>query len=647
MASAVAWVVRIVGSVIKVAGSKLAQKAVLVAAKNGVKHAVLKAAVAVARKAAFQLAAAAAVTAIFKPDIGGASGRPIQFTADANSPIPLIMGRMATAGSIVRRTLSNAVGAGVSYEVFFGVLTLAGDAGPVEEIEAFFANGFELQFDPGTAQPSLGPNLYYQSVMWQYTRLGASTDSAMTFSHVNPSDWTTAHKMTGYCAFEWVLKDGGEYLAGEPPPLWVIKGASVYDPRQDDTYPGGAGDQRADDPTTWTDMAAKYNPYLQALAWARGWRNNGILCLGAGLPDAGIDFEDFVQGANVADDNGWTIGGIVYSDDPKFTVLEQILRAGGGKPITGAKLGCTVQTPRVSIATITGADIDGFPSISTVRGWRESFNSVTVKCLQEDMGWKSVPVGRLEIEDWVTADGEARSEEIDFPFVQDPVQAAQLAVYDAGESREGGPFVLPLRPYFIGLEAGDCISLEEPAFGFTDPVKLVVSRRTREPMTGSRVVTAWTETDAKHTLALAATLTPTLPGAPPPVIPPARAIILTSYVMPTAILTATDAGTTATITIASHTRRYTDRDAAVTGGTVTGLDFDTRYAIYYDDDARAGGAVTYVATEVMADAISSADYPGRHLVGVITTPVDGGADTSSGGARPPGWDPDIPLGDAA
>ena len=103
-------------------------------------------------------------------------------------------------------------------------------------------------------------------------------------------------------------------------------------------------------------------------------------------------------------------------------------------------------------------------------------------------------------------------------------------------------------------------------------------------------------------------------------------------------MVAQDVGTDATITISGHIRHYpqpdgsTD-DVAVTGDDVTGLAFDTLYYVYYDDAARAGGAVTYSATTTEATASQTGD---RHTVGAIRTPVDGAADTGGSGTRPPG-----------
>jgi hypothetical protein len=113
---------------------------------------------------------------------------------------------------------------------------------------------------------------------------------------------------------------------------------------------------------------------------------------------------------------------------------------------------------------------------------------------------------------------------------------------------------------------------------------------------------------------------------------------LSSYTAPTNVLSASDAGTDATITIAGHTRVYPGafvNDVTVSGGTLTGKAFSTTYYVYYDDATLADTTPTYVATTVIADAQVGAGTS-RHFVGVVTTPADGGGGTSGGGGYPPG-----------
>lgn len=104
------------------------------------------------------------------------------------------------------------------------------------------------------------------------------------------------------------------------------------------------------------------------------------------------------------------------------------------------------------------------------------------------------------------------------------------------------------------------------------------------------------------------------------------------------ILSATDAGADATINIGAHTRNYPQPDGSlvsvsVSAGSVTALAYDTYYFIYYVDAGRAGGAVTYLASEASADAAQIGD---THCVGGIKTPAAAAGDTSGNNVEPPG-----------
>lgn len=101
-------------------------------------------------------------------------------------------------------------------------------------------------------------------------------------------------------------------------------------------------------------------------------------------------------------------------------------------------------------------------------------------------------------------------------------------------------------------------------------------------------------------------------------------------------ISATDAGTNASVTISSHTRVYGDgTSVVVTGATLTGRAYSTFYYIYYEDAARTGGAVTYLTTTDEAVAVQTGN---RHIVGSITTPAAAGANTNGAKLPPPGQD---------
>lgn len=111
--------------------------------------------------------------------------------------------------------------------------------------------------------------------------------------------------------------------------------------------------------------------------------------------------------------------------------------------------------------------------------------------------------------------------------------------------------------------------------------------------------------------------------------------ISSSWTSPGSVLTATDAGSDATITIAAHTRNYGDgTTVSVSGASKTGKAYSTAYYVYYNDPSLAGGAVSYQVTTSATTAAPN-KTSGRHFVGKVTTPA-AAAPPTTGGTVPPG-----------
>jgi hypothetical protein len=105
-------------------------------------------------------------------------------------------------------------------------------------------------------------------------------------------------------------------------------------------------------------------------------------------------------------------------------------------------------------------------------------------------------------------------------------------------------------------------------------------------------------------------------------------------------LTATDAGTNASVNVAAFTMLTSSKGSiSVSSGSITALSYSTLYYIYYDDPTLAGGSVTFAATTTKTTAINGS---GRFFVGSIITPAatapnttgnnDGGVGASFGQA---------------
>ncbi len=451
----------------------------------------------------------AASTALTAPSIGrGPAGTQVDFQADPNAGIPLTIGRTGVAGKIFH---VNTTGAQHKNGHIFYLVALS--AGPIESVQAFTAADMPVTFAGDTAQTGK-----FLNQMWLRSTLGAKPEPGPLVPGGFDPSWapelTAAHKLSGIATAAWSMYFSPEaYPTGTPKPMWVVSGPAVYDPRQDDTYPGGgSGPQRWDNEATWA-FAGKDNPYLQALTFCIGRRANGRLTHGLGATIEAIDVPAFVYGANVCDANAWRIGGEITSADRKRDVLRVMLQAGGGQPVPlGGKISCTVQAPRVSLATVTGDDLVGEAVVPGTKTRRDRFNQGIPLYRSEAHNWEIVPAGPVRVEAFVEQDGGLRSREMSYQLVQDAGQAAQLCAYDILDAREFEPVVLPLKPVYMGYKPGDCITVNEPELLLINQ-PMVVLKREIDLISGAATLTLRSETSAKHDFALGRTATPPpLPG---------------------------------------------------------------------------------------------------------------------------------------
>lgn len=81
-------------------------------------------------------------------------------------------------------------------------------------------------------------------------------------------------------------------------------------------------------------------------------------------------------------------------------------------------------------------------------------------------------------------------------------------------------------------------------------------------------------------------------------------------------VTAVDTGSDITINVAAHTNNYDFGAVSYNSGSITGLNYNTRYFVYADDAGFAGGAVTYLAS---TDPVTMTAAQGRYYVGSVTT----------------------------
>ena len=461
-----------------------------------------------------------------KPIERSVIGSITDFRYNPNAGVPIAVGRTYFAGIPVHRDgypndADPTPNPYLTYAIEFS------GAGPIGGLENFYADREVETFSAGAAT---GKFAGYMWLDWQDGQVNEPTALSPPFAGME--GWDANSKASGHAMALWTLKydaqdrEGRMYQQGEPEPGAVLTGVLCYDPRKDDTYPGGSGAHRWADPSdTAAHDAARatwevsYDPFINGLnhalgTWHRDMDNPAsqyVKVRGAGEPIAAIDVAAFVEGANVCQANGWTLGGMYSALDPKWGVLKAMLACGGGEPImTGGLLSCLVETPRVSLATVSEDQIVGETRPPGMNPRRGRPNSYIPRYWSEAHGWKQVSAPAVTIDAYVTAEGRLVQEALPFLFGQDARQVSQLTYYQLVNQREL-PISTMLRPRWVGYKPGDCVTLEWPNIGYASQ-KVIIQERRFDPLNMRVGMDLKTETDAKHPAALA--LDPDPPAAP-------------------------------------------------------------------------------------------------------------------------------------
>lgn len=476
---------------------------------------------------------AAASAALMRPSTPS-SGTTLDFKPDPKAPIRGAMGYTALGGNKVFQ-------ATWGYKRVAMSLGVALSLGPIDQVPRFEADGATVSFS-GPQNEATG---FYAADMWQRTTLGLPGDPALLpptgLKYGNPglTGWGTQHAapQTAFSFWTMVLaknpEDRDVFTNGVPDPRWIGRWMKVWQPRYDSTYPGGSGPQRRDDWRTW---GWSENPYDHALAWVRGHYKLNLdgsidrtkRIAGIGAPDSAIDIPAFVEGANIADANGWTISGEWSTGDGKFQTLLAMLQAGGGEPISrGAQISVLVNAPRVATYTYTRDDLIGQAEIRPLTPRRERKNTIIPRYKSEANGWQYVPAGEVTSSVYRDEDrGEPRSLEIEYTHVRNAKQAGQLAAYDLANLREGLTATLPSKVHLMHVHPGACITVDVPELALAGQ-KFIVRRATTNHQAASVTLELRSESDGKHAWALGQAAqpapSPSLSAVDPKYVPPPAA----------------------------------------------------------------------------------------------------------------------------
>lgn len=579
------------------------------------------------------------------------------YLVGANNPLPYLIGEAYTEGVELYRVGYGGEVNDVDNPYAF-IPRVLSCCGPIESMGSTYVNYESTSFTGavGTVQEASG---YYNEYLYHDQQLGERPEAdalASPSGWGTPTHWSSAHKLSGFAAVGWSLiwsKKGRRFAGGQIPPLGKVpQGVKVYDPRLDSTYPGGSGAQRITDESTW---AYSNNPALHALTYAYGRIMNGKPIFGVRLFDASaINLAKAIAWANVCDANGWTVNGTIYEPGDKWNNLKRICEAGGAQPVPGSVLDFDYQAPRTALATVTLDDLAGPVSASLGRGWKNRKNALVARYRSGAHQWGYVQADRVEVAAWITEDGEEKIDERQWDLVTGVDQVTELATYDLYQRREAGPIIVPCKPHMRIYNPGDALTLAEDLGAHPDgAITVVIRRKATDPISGVVRFICELETAAKHTAALGLT-----GGAPASItwatqqdIDTATArnlgqntqAISSSYTTGLAgLITQSHNGDgTVDVVIPNHTRVYSDGSSVAVTGTTLTLPETNDLLIYYDDEFRDGGAVTFSSVNITtggsaSDAYFSSANPYRHFIASVTTVNSSGTGGTTGGSSPPG-----------
>jgi hypothetical protein len=349
---------------------------------------------------------------------------------------------------------------------------------------------------------------YYSTYLYTDTQLGGTPEaSALTPNFAGLPGWDASSKLSGQAAILWNLKfdkKGKRFASGVPQIGAYGQWVKAYDPRLDDTFPGGSGAHRLDDEATWEWTES---PALHFGTYAYGRHQNGIRTMGCGLTS--IDWAVIAAWANVCEANDWTIFGVIYEPGNRWDNLKDIATAGGGVPVvsSGGLLSVKYWAPQVSLDTITAADIaDGQVTYSPLQSWDERVNTIVPRFTSADNEWNQVAAEPVSIGAFVTEDGEEKRKEWPYNLVKQAGQSAQLAAYQIYEGREINPIVIPCLPRMRAYRPGECLTLDLPDYGLE--MDAIILQRSLDPVSLTVTLTLIGETPTKHAAALGQTPAP-------------------------------------------------------------------------------------------------------------------------------------------
>lgn len=407
-------------------------------------------------------------------------GAALSLQTDPNAPRQVILGRAATAGSLVYWQVS-----GPDNTVLDLVFALADHE--CEALDVVRVNGRVVTLTtPGGAYGGTRVE-QYPDCMWIKFFSGAwgqAHDSDLASR--SSGKWTASHRGRGVCYVRVTLvADAKKFPSGVPSFLFTIKGAKLYDPRLDDTV-GGVGAHRWGVESTY---AYTDNPVVAWYNWQRGITVGGQRVAGMSLPAGAFDVANVMAEANVCDETvalksggselRYRLSGVYPATMTHRDVLASIERAMAGKRADcGGRIKVLAGIARAPVMHVTDDDLLSAAEVEVIgrRSRAELVNAVFGAYRAPQEGYEFVPLPPRTSSADEAADGGIRLEQRhDLDSVAVPGQGQRVLEIIRRRGRYQETVAAGFRAKAAVLEAGDWITWTSERHGWTDAAFEVVS----------------------------------------------------------------------------------------------------------------------------------------------------------------------------
>lgn len=460
----------------------------------------------------------------------------------------------------------------------------------------------------------------YAGAAWLWFQRGLDSETAnATFVSECGGNWTTSHKGNGVAAIYAKFQMTDDVIeAGMPNITAVIEGRDeILDPR--------------DNSTGYSANAA-----LVFYDWMQIPREEG----GFGAYEDEIPDGDYISAqANVCDEtvegaNRYELNGVIITGAAPSEVRDSmIVDCAGSYTFSGGKHVMRVGY-WVPVSEAFGeADFAGPLQVSPFLASDAAANEVQGTFIDPDAGYQGAAFATQTTD---PAPTDIRQMQLDLAFTTNKHQAERVARIMLNRAQCEKTVVAPLNIVGLKAKALDMIQLDTSRYGLSN-YSFVAAGWGLSADWG--VVLTLREENEDIYESPAPVAPPSVPAiAVPDVLLTQRdraMLISDSLTEPTQVLTASETGGVATITMLEHDRIYQDGtritlEEQVFGGLLT----DTPYYLHYVDIEREETTPTVTVSTASDEDI---DVAGRHDLGRMRTPVTAsGVTYEGGGSLPPG-----------